>query len=109
MPDYVKFGVEHNITRFYETRSLSDQNYMLGNFLNTQGHLVTKTVCLKIFESSSLTIKLTFKDSWRMHNLEIKNVHPPNNFPNPHGYRDTTNYDKSADVKKSIILNKVRF
>ena len=71
--------------------------------------------------------KKPFKESWRMRRTKIFKLapirkrfrysesaslcahkSPPHQFQNPQGYRDTTNWVKSADVKKSIILNWVK-
>ena len=52
-------------------------------------------------------IRKRFRDSESASLCEQKS--PPHRFPSPQGYRNTTNKVKSADVKKSIILNWVRF
>ena len=82
-----------NLTRFSETRSLSDKNCMLRNFQIlkvTEKNDVKKWVRewhdTKNFELAP--IRKQFRDSESASLFEQKS--PPHRFPNPQGYRNTT-------------------
>ena len=69
---------------FSKTRSLSDKNCLLLNI-----------------QACKVTVKIDVKSAPAPPPPPHTHTH---HFPKPHSYRDTTNWVKSADVKKSIII-----